>query len=377
MTVIRAQVPRQWIGYGTAVAVSSAEIPSRVTATVAEIPSAILRGAAVNADDLIVRLDDADFRAEAEMASDAIKAIAAERALVDVERASLTERVRLAEQELEIARADEARVARAAEELGATEREVDRARTQRIAAERAKLLLAESLEQCGPRERAIDARRSSQEASLRRAQDAVSRCRITSPIRGTLGRFDLRVGESVAAGASVARVVDDSRVEVPIALSASARASVRIGDAVTLIAAGREVARSTVARINPEDDPADRTLLAYTEIDRTKHGVDAPAPGAFVEAIVEARDAEPRTVVPRRSVRNERVLILEADQLRPVSVRVAHAYRGRVPGAPIDDQEWLVLAEPLPEGTTIALDGARLLRPGRRVEGEFADATRP
>ncbi len=369
MTVVRARVPRQWTGYGTAAALACADVPARVTATVEAIGPGIARGTPIAQGELIVRLDAADFKAEAEIAADSIKSILAERAALDVERAALAERHVLAAQELELARADEARVVSAALEAGATQREVDRARAQRIVAERASLLLAESIAQCGPREDSLAARRTSQEAALRRAEDAVARCTITSPITGTLAAFDLKVGESVGAGSSVARVVDASRVEVPIALSAAARGFVAVGDAVSLIAAGKTVARSSVARIGPEDDPADRTMMVFVEIDRDRHGPQSPAPGAFVEAVVESQAAELRCVVPRRSVRNERVLVLDGDQLRPLAVRVGHSFTGELPASGVDDREWLVLAEPVAEGTVIALDAARVLRPGRRVEG--------
>ncbi|MSR29751.1 MAG: HlyD family efflux transporter periplasmic adaptor subunit [Phycisphaerales bacterium] len=369
---LRERIPRQWIGYGTSRAISSAEIPSRINSTVVEIPSTVVSGATVTRGDLVVRLDDSDFAAAVEMAEGSLKTIAAEQAALEVERTALRERRVLVEHELALARTDEERATKAAEDMSATAREVDRVRTARLVAEHALLIINEALAQCAPRADLLASRYTAQSAALRRAQDDVARCRITSPIDGTLAPFDLEVGESVATGSRVARVVDGSRVEVAIALSASARDSIVLGDLVMLKSLDETLATTVVARISPEDDPADRTMTLWVEVDRADGRTGGLAPGAFVEAIVTSSHPEVRSVVPRRSVRNERVLILEQGQLRPHTVRVVHGYEGRLEKSGIDDSEWLVLEAFLPEGAVIALDATRTLRPGRSVVGESA-----
>ncbi len=373
--VIRAEVPRQWVGFGTVGALVSAEVPSRVGATVAELPAEFQTGAEVAAGDLLVRLDDSDFTAAAEIAGDNLKSIAAELASLEVERGSLAARLLLAEQELELAATDERRAREAAAVGSVTAREVDRVQGARLVTERAVLLLRESLQQCAPRADALAARHAAQTAALSRAADDVERCRILSPISGTLSVCNLEVGESVAPGQWVARVVDASRVEVPVALPASARGVVAVGDSVRFVDGQETLAESTIARISPEDDATDRTMSVWVEVDRRDSQVRGLAPGAFVEAMVTGTAAELRSVLPRRAVRNERVLVLDGERLRPQPVRVAYGFHGRLNESGIDDQEWLVLEDALPEGTLVAIDASRTLRPGRRVVGELPGAT--
>ncbi|MHC5114251.1 MAG: hypothetical protein ACYTGP_07470, partial [Planctomycetota bacterium] len=88
-------VRRQWDGYGTAEAMSSADVPARVTATVIELPESVLAGATVEAGTLLVRLDDSDFVRQEEIARHAIADIDAQLRRIEIQLRSWTERVRL------------------------------------------------------------------------------------------------------------------------------------------------------------------------------------------------------------------------------------------------------------------------------------------
>src|SRR5690606_4708743 len=83
-----------------------------------------------------------------------------------------------------------------------------------------------------------------------------------------------------------------------------------------------------LTRLAPESDPQARTLTAYAEVEQSDQaeaygtGRDATLllPGMFVEAVVTSRRTEPRFVVPRRSVRSGRVMVVADGTLdsRPV-----------------------------------------------------------
>ena len=135
---------------------------------------------------------------------------------------------------------------------------------------------------------------------------------------------------------------------------------------MTITGQGERGFESTIARIEPEDDPVERTMTVYFER-RGLSGSDRLAPGEFVEATVSARDGSPRFVIPRRAVRNGHVLAFAGESLRPLKVAVSHSFSGRLAETGLDDEEWVVLSEQLAPGTVIAIDGGRSVGAGVRV----------
>lgn len=369
-------LPRQWVGYGVVRPIQSANISARVASSVMEVPARLRVGEPVKAGEVLARLDDSDFRRAVDGATQQLASLDAQLGALDVERAGLQERVRLAEADLRITQDDERRVSAAAAAGAVAPREADRARGTVIASERLLSQLRESLGMVVPRRTSLQAQQEAAAATLAQARSALERCTIASPISGVLQSFELEVGENVMPGKLVARVVDDSRVEVPVTLPAAARATVRRGDRVRIMSSrvptrmrGRADAEveSAVSRIEPEDDPVSRTMTVYAEVAQSTASRITLAPGDFAEAVVESAPDSARSVVPRRSVRSERVLVVRDGALSSMPVRVAYPFRGAVPQSPTDDVEWLVLQEPIPDGTLVVIDGSRTYSPGALV----------
>lgn len=366
VAAFEAPVGRQWLGYGTVRPVDAADVPARVAATVASLGPGYEVGHAVRAGEVLVRLDDADFRRQLEMAETALAGLAAERAALDVDAETLRDTAALVEEDLAIARAEFERAKAAVAAEAAVAREVDRARQLVLVAERAALAAREGLAKIPVRRQALDAEEARQTASRELARLNLERCAIASPLDGVVQSAPLEIGESVAPGVAVARVVSLSRLEVPILLPATARASVKAGDRVRLVPDRAEAAPvdGTVARIAPEDDPATRTMSVF---------VAAPAgaglaPGTFVTGEVLAATDTLRTLVPRRSVNDGRILLVRDGRIESREVEVEFATTGGPRGAPVADREWLVLRESLPAGTVVVLDAAlRELKDGLAV----------
>ncbi|MSR70290.1 MAG: HlyD family efflux transporter periplasmic adaptor subunit [Phycisphaerales bacterium] len=371
----RMNLARQWIGYGTVRALDSADIPARVGATVVEISPAAKAGSVVTAGQFLVQLDALDFRRTVDGAMQQIAAIDSQLASIALEEEGLVGRLGLAKEDAALSKKDEERTRDAVQSGAANQRELDRSRQQTIAMERSQLLLQEAFNQLAPRRGALMAQREIQRMQQTTAQTNQDRCRITSPIAGTLQAFELEVGESVVATQVVARVVNVSSVEIPIRLPGAARGSVRVGDRVEfkVVPRGTRAALSTVARIEPEDNPLERTMTVYVEVKQSGDGTDSIAPGEFAEAMVQTRDSIARTAVPRRSVRAERVMQLIDGKVIARPVVVSHTFRGAIAESGVSDIEWLVLEEPLPDGIVVAVDGGRRIAPGTVVEAIAAD----
>jgi RND family efflux transporter MFP subunit len=369
-------LPRQWLGYGVVRPIDAANVSARVASTVVEVPARLKVGEPVVTGEVLVRLDDSDYRRSVDSATQQLASLDAQLGALEVERTGLQERMKLAESDLALAREDERRVGNAAAAGAIAPREVDRARGGVLVAERLLSQLRESLGMMVPRRTSLQAQQEGAASALGQARASLERCTIASPITGVLQSFSLEIGENVMPGQPVARVVDDSRVEVPITLPSAARASVKRGDRVRITssrvparmrgAQGSEVV-AAVSRIEPEDDAVSRTMTVYAEVAQSDAKGIMLAPGDFAEAIVESPPEGTRTVVPRRAVRAERVLVVRDGMLASMPVTVEYAFRGEVDGLSTGDLEWLVLAEPLPAGTLVVIDGSRTYSPGALV----------
>jgi len=363
-------VARRWQGYGTARAQDSADVPARVTATVVNIPSDVLEGEPVEQGELLVQLDDSDFARQVEIAQQNIADLNAQLERLDAERDGLEQRLELAEQAIELAEAEFDRISSAFERGVAKQREVDQARQALINATRERVLLEESRRQLQPRQSSIRAQLAGQRASLRLAQQNVDRASIEAPIAGVLQEVDVEVGEIVTAGQRVARIVNLDLIEVPIMLPASARSEITIGDPVELepVAAPERTWQAPIARIAPEDDAARRTVMIYVLLNNADPLNPRIAPGQFVRGTVVSSGDELRSVVPRRAMLDDRVLVVRDRVVAAQPVDADFHIEQRFPALGLPDTQWVVLADRLPADALVVADVGRSLRIGSRVD---------
>ncbi len=302
MNVPLEPVAREWRGFGTIRALDSATIPAEVVSTVVSIPDEIEVGLPVSAGQVIARLRDYDYVEAAARILEQLAEVDAEVARLDTEERVLVERRKVANRDLELSEVDLQRVTDAAAKGAAVDREIDAAEQRRLTTRRALIMLEELQSLIPVRRKASSARRDGLLATHRLALEQIDRCTVTAPISGILSEVMIEVGEQVAIGTPVARVVDPLRLELRLRIPASCRGRVRVGDRVVI---NRTVTadpiEAAVSRISPIDDSATRTMTVFVEIDGHS---DRVVPGLFVAGTVHERDSEPRSVVPRRSVRN-------------------------------------------------------------------------
>ena len=356
-------VPRVWEGYATVRAMGSADVAAEVAGRVVERPEGVEPGFAVKAGGLIVALEPLDFAQRVAQGEHAVAGLEAELAGLAAERVRLAEQAQLARAERDAAQRDYDRVLEASGRGAGTASEVDRALTGLRASERALSGVEQALEVWPSREASVQARLAAESASLRIAREELSRARITSPIGGVLQSVGPRLGERVSVGQVVARVVDLSRVEVPLRLAVSAAAHVRLGDEAELRTDGDGPAlwSGRITRIAPEADAAARTVTAFVEVEQDPSAPGALLPGQFVVGRVATGGGGERLVVPRRAVEADRVLLAVAGPggaeegsasawvVTPVDVRVAYYAQGRLPEIDPEETEWAVL-EPAADG---------------------------
>ncbi len=370
-------VRRQWTGYGTAEAIDSANVPARVTATVTRIPPGVLEGTAVTQGQILVELDNNDFANHLKIAQQNLAGAQARMAELDTQENSLTQRLEVEADDLELAQDELGRVRGMFEKSAANQKDVDAAERAVLSVRRSRLVVEETLTNVTPRRDQLLAEIAGLTSSVDIAQKNLDRCFIKSPIDGVIQYVDVEVGENLSLGQRVARVVNLDRIQTPLSLSAKARSHIGVGDTVRLTSTADPglTWEGTVTRIAPEDDPATRTFAAYVEVvsaqasSRTDLAKQANlAPGVFVSGIVLENDARPRIVVPRRSIRTERVMLVQDDLIHSSLISEDYAFEGPLPALGLPDKQWAVLTGGIEAGELVVLNPTRSLSDGQPVQ---------
>ncbi len=364
------EVRRQWDVFGTAQAMDSADVPARVTATVTEIPDDVLAGAWVDKGQLLAKLEESDFVRQEEIAAHSIADTEAQLARLTVELTSWEKRMTLAEQLVELAQAEFDRAIQAQERGGAKQREVDLTKQALISAIRDETVTREALDKLPKQRAGLEAMLLKQKAQRRLAQQNVERCRVVSPIAGVLQSVDVEAGENLAPGQRIARVVDLSRIEVPLRVPASARAYIAVDSEVKIHASGNPdrswIAR--VSRIAPEDDRSTRTTSVFVEIEQDPGNSRGLAPGLFLRGALTSSEPQQRWIVPRRAITGDRILLVDHGMIVSRSMSVDFQIEGRFPELGPPDDQWVVLRDPLTEGDLVVAAASRSLQDGMAVK---------
>lgn len=359
-------IARRWVGYGTVEAVDTAMVPSRVATTVFEVPDQIRAGVVVGAGTLLARLDPSDFTRQSEAAEKQSQEVEAELSRLRTEEEAIRERREIADRELDLARSDLERVRQARERGAALPREIDLAEQKVLAARRAMVTLGELADILPARRLATEARLDQLKAAASVARSQVERCEVTAPFDGVIAEVFVDEGEQVTPGAPVVRMLDPDSLELPLRIPATARGRVAIGDRVVLRRTVQGDPREgEIVRIAPEDAPGSRTMIVYVDLDDS---LEEFVPGLFIRGEVVETRAPPRIVVPRRSVRNQRLLVVRDGRIDHVPVRSVFGLAEARPETGLFDRQWLVLEPGVPDGTVIVVDGTRALEVGAAVE---------
>lgn len=369
-------IAREWSGYGTARPMDAVTLSAEVAATVQERSPRAEAGAQTSKGEVLLRLDSRDFGQRVEATRRRIEAVEAQLSQLDIEQSRLTERVGLIRVQVSAAQRDYDRAVEVVSGGAGTESQVD---ARLVSLQRAQQELSATMEQLDritPRRAQLKADAESLRADLIIAQTNLERTEIIAPFNGTIQEVFVEQGERVSVGTPVLRVVDLSRLEVPVRLPASAAATVNVGDAATLRTDGSEPATwsGTIARIAPESDPETRTFTAFVEVrQRLGTGEALLLPGQFVVAKVVSDDVRRRIVVPRRVIDADRLFLATQSEDRGLlvetrPVRVAFYTDRKFPSLDATETQWAVLSEGVQPGDRVIIASAGELVPGLQVE---------
>lgn len=401
----RRPVARLWRGHGAARARDAANVAAEVAGVVAARPEGVEAGARVSAGDVIVRLDDADYANQLEAAQQAVAALTAQLSTLEAEEAQIAAQTAQIQEQIDITEEEIRRWAEAQASGAASGIEQLRLRGTLASLREALAALAGQTNQIPSRRERIEAEIGAQQNEALTALHNLERTRITAPIDGYLQSVDIDVGEFVAAGTPIARIVDLARIEIPVRVGASAFGRIRIGDEVEVSAPGptQDSWSGRIARIAPEIDET-RTLTVFLEVDqpgdwrlraaaddtvapdsaslRAPAGAPSPPllPGRFVIASIRSAEPESLFLVPRFAVRDDRVFVAANGQegaplaaLGPPAriaarqVEVLFHIQGEYPELDPGVREWAVIGDGLLEGDLVVTSNLDELEPGAAV----------
>ncbi|MCC7387217.1 MAG: HlyD family efflux transporter periplasmic adaptor subunit [Phycisphaerales bacterium] len=395
----RGDVPRAWSGYGSARTMNAVDLTAQVTGRVTERPAAIEPGLPIGAGGLIVQLEQTDYLARSRAADQFVAQALAELDSLDIDETAWTEQVRLAEEQASIERRELSQALDALERGASSPSEIDRRTKALRVLETQASTMRQQLERVPSRRDALQANLNRLRADADLARENLARTTVTSPITGVIQRVDVEQDELLAVGAPVARVVDLSRLEIPLKIPATALGYVRLGDPAALRpdGPGSNAWHGKVVRIAPEADPATRTLTVFVEVTQDPGAFSSPdhagatllLPGQFVVGVISGSPERGRLIVPRRAVQDGMVFLATPNDrggwtARRTPVETLFHTSGEFPAIDRYERQWSVVEnEAIYGGTPIIVTNLDVMIDGLFVEipsggaGEAGAGERP
>lgn len=350
--------------YGELVASRVVTIRPKVAGEVIEASDRLLDGGRFAQGDVILRIDSFDYETAIDDLEAQIAEAEARRAELVANRATEEMMLVLDRDQLALVERDVERYERLSGSRAASEKAFDDAR----------IALSRQTGTVSQREQAIvmlDARLAQQDAAIKRLAVALQRAErdladtvIESPFAGVVTDVDAQIGRQLNANDAVARLIDDSSLEISFQL-----ADADFGRLWQSGLIGREVIGrwrlgsatftlpATIARVVPTIDPASGGVTVYARLDGDHD--DMPLrPGAFIEVEMQDRLYENVVELPASALfGNSTVYVIEDDRLRAEDVDLIAA-----------DGDRVLIATDIVEGAQVLTSRLAEVGPGLRVE---------
>jgi RND family efflux transporter MFP subunit len=351
------RLPRTVTVTGTLAADEEVAAGFKVAGRLSELPVDL--GSRVQKGQVLARLDPSDFRIRVEQAEAALRQVRAGLGLppeggddrVDPDKTAL---VREARAVLEEARLNRDRMAMLREKDLVARAEFDTALSR--------LLVAESryqaaVEEVRNRQELLAERRSALSLARQQLADAV----LVAPIDGAVRERRASVGEFLAAGAPVVRLVRIHPLRLRVAVPERDAPSIRVGQAVNVRLEGDPAEHAgRVVRLSPAIQEQNRTLVLEAEVANREGRL---RPGAFAKADIVVDADRSAVLVPERSVVTfagiEKVFGIKDGRAVEMRIRT-----GRHVGERVE------VLEGLPRGVPVVVD------PGSLIGGQAVVVTR-
>ncbi len=351
-------------GYGRCRAMLRTVVSSEVQGVVLKVAPELEAGARVRKGVVLVEIDESDYRETLARKQATLEQNQAQLKHQESDILSLETQLAVARAELELSLAELERRIQMYKNDVASPDEVDRQRRATKAVELAALKIENALHLGRITTTQISSTMKSTLVDIKRAERDMARCQLRAPYDGVIESRLVQPGALMAPGTELFRILDPNRVEVPVALPASAFGDVQVGAEVKVETTNdsRSSWSTTIARIAPQLQVDDRTFQVFVVIEATAEKA-APPPGAFLRATIEGPLRRGVFVLPRTAFLDDEVLVLKE----------GHAGRSaQVEGLRLKIDQFLpdvaLSKDPHAEGREIVLDNLEQIASGSEVE---------
>ena len=304
---------------GTLAAEQEIVLGLKVAGRIAELPVDL--GSVVEKGDVIARLDTTDFALRVRQSETAVQQARVRLGLppngtnedVDLEQTAF---VREARAQMDSARARLDRAAQLVDKGLISRADLDAVNGAYKVTE---AQYADALDEGKNRQGVLAQRKSELEIARQQLNDAV----LYAPIAGSVRLRQANVGQYLAAGATVATLVQMSPLRLKTEVPERDAQNIRPGMMVRVAVDGATgTHQGRVARLSPAIDEANRTLLVETEVSNANHTL---RPGAFARAEIIASSSQRALMVPASAIVTfagiDRVFTVEDGQASEKRVR--------------------------------------------------------
>ncbi|MGB0717017.1 MAG: efflux RND transporter periplasmic adaptor subunit, partial [Phycisphaerae bacterium] len=262
-------VTELYLGYGSVDPIQQAVVAAEVPGRVVELPAELREGKEIRKGDVLLKIDDREFR-QAKARADAF--LRADQAALDelkIEAEKLGDLMATAQHEIELTEAEWNRISALYEKNLAAKKEFDFANLAWKQATRVLQGYEMQASRIQPRSQQLLASMAAKEADAQTAELNMERCTVKAPFDGVIMQRFVDPGNRVGPGMQLFSIVNNNVVEVPAQLPGSVYGKIKVGAECVLQSESMTDVQwtGTVSRIAPTVDQQTRTFAAYIVID--------------------------------------------------------------------------------------------------------------
>ncbi|MGH8482037.1 MAG: efflux RND transporter periplasmic adaptor subunit, partial [Nevskiaceae bacterium] len=195
-------------------------------------------------------------------------------------------------------------------------------------------------------------------ATLSQMQDRLARAELRTPFGGVVSERIKRVGEEVARGEIVARVLDPDTLEIRLFLPLRHVRAIKPGDQVKVKFDGGE-GKARVRGIVPAGDPRSQSFEVLVDLPPARERLPS---GSVIQVELPLGEPQSLLAVPRDA------LVIRAEGLAVYRVGPDNKVQRMAVTTGIADGDWIAVEGPLLASDTVVVRGAENLHDGATVK---------
>lgn len=357
------------IAYGTARADRDTTISAQVSGQVMSITPELKEGNLISkkstADDEnpLVVIDPESYQQRVDSAQNRLNESKADLNLLDEQKANVQKLLKQATDDLDQYRVEYERTKKLVADQIKTDEDLNRAELELKRYETSQLQFQNELALFTSKKEQWDKKQLSLKTELEVARLELKRTNVGIPFSGRTQEVHVEIGQYVRTGDKLFRIIDTSRVEIPLSLSQNdylkIASLIERGKYPLVQFAEHENAEpkwaGIVVRAAPTIDLATRSIVVYAEVDNSNQTVPL-LPGTFVQARITGPIWSNVIAIPRDALVGNTVFLRNGEQANSRQITCTQSIQG------------LSLIEGLEPGVEVILTSLDILGDGSKVK---------